>query len=307
LMRNPIDSEMKGSLLVLSGGVLWGVIGPFIQVMAKLGASPILISFLRMAFSFAILFVFIVAKFGIRAFRVDKKQLISAALLGLVCHGIYNVFYSIAVNETGVTVSAVLLNIAPFFTAVTAVLLFHEKMNTTKVGILMINVLGCMLAATGGRLAFHSRSMIGLLCGLGAGFCYSMTAILGKIAGERSNVFVLSTYSYLFATLFLLFYGKPWREPGILNPGILWVGFLYALIPTVIGYLLYYRGVQLIRESSKIPVIASSEMIVAGIIGILILHEHVNAVRLLGIGCVFFSILRMSKRKNEEKATSVSG
>lgn len=297
MMRGKDDEELKGILLVLLSGILWGFIGPFIQIMSEIGASPILISFLRMSFSFVILFSFIVIKYGVKAFKVDKKQFISSALLGLICHGIYNFFYSIAVNESGVTISAVLLNIAPFFTAITAVIIFHEKMTRFKIVALVVNVLGCMLAATGGQLDFSSQSVIGLLCGLGAGLCYSMTAILGKIAGERGNVLVLSTYSYLFATLFLLVYGIPWKETEFLNPSILLTGFFYALIPTVIAYILYYKGIRLIRESSKVPVIASSEMVVAGVFGILIFKEKMTIVNLFGIGCVLISIIMINKKE----------
>lgn len=291
------NTELCGSALVLAGGAMWGIIGPFIQIMSGLGASPLLISFFRMAFSFLILFIFVLIKYGINALKVNKIQLFSAALLGLLCHGIYNAFYSIAVKEAGVTISAVLLNIAPLFTAIFAVSLFHEKMTKLKVVALSVNVCGCILAATGGKIDFTTFSVIGVVCGLGAGFCYSLTAILGKIAGEEGNVFVFSTYSYFFAMLFLLVFGKPWNEIAIVNNKLLLTGFLYALFPTVIAYLLYYKGVQLMKESSKVPVIASIEMIVAGIFGVLLFRERINTFSMVGIACVFISIVLMNKEK----------
>lgn len=63
MMKSKFDVELKGSIYILASGILWGIIGPFIRIMSELGASPMLISFLRMGFSFVILFLFIIAKY----------------------------------------------------------------------------------------------------------------------------------------------------------------------------------------------------------------------------------------------------
>ena len=292
------NRELKGTLLILLCGILWGIIGPFIQAMTMLGANALLISFLRMFFSFVILVIYVIKVYGLKAMKMGKRQLLASALLGIICHGIYNIFYSMAVNEIGVTIGAVLLNVAPFFTAFMSMLLFHESMTRTKVIALVVNVLGCTLAATGGEVDLKKISLIGILFGVAAGFCYSMTAILSKIAGNSGNVFIISTYSYFFAALFLAIYGQPWKERLITGPKVLVVGFLYALIPTVIAYLLYYRGVQLIRESSKVPVIASVEMLVAGILGVAMFHEKLNYFNLFGIALLLLSIVLMNTKKD---------
>ena len=114
--------QNRGAALVFITGCLWGSIGLFIRLMSDAGASVAAISFLRMAFAFIILAIVTVARSGISAFRVSGRTLLFSAALGLVCHGVYNVFYSWAVTLAGVTVSAVLLRIAPVFTAIISVL-----------------------------------------------------------------------------------------------------------------------------------------------------------------------------------------
>ena len=290
LRRNTLE---QGTVMVFIAGVLWGSIGLFIHLMSEAGASAATISFLRMAFAFGILFSITAASSGISAFRVSRKTLFCSAALGLVCHGIYNVFYSWAVTMIGVTVSAVLLNIAPVFTAIISVLLFHEKMTLRKGIALVVNVVGCVLAATGGHFADAPLSFVGILCGVAAGLCYALTAILGRLAGEGSNPFVISTYSYFFAALFLAIFQRPWAERIVITPSIAGLGFLYALIPTAIGYLLYYQGVQRIRESSKVPVIASVETVTAALLGVLVLGEQLSLIHYLGIAVVLLSIVLM--------------
>lgn len=284
------NNEFKGYLLVFIGGILWGTIGPFIRIMEYNNSSSSLTSFLRMAFAFIILLVITIAKYGFRSLKIDKKSLLFCAILGLICHGIYNVFYSIAVTFTGVTISAVLLNVAPVFTAMMSGLLFKEKITKIKAVALIINILGCIFAATGGKIDASMLSIAGILCGLGAGFCYSITAIIGRFIGEKSNTFVISTYSYMFATIFLIIFTNPCETPAVLNIYVLTTGFLYALIPTAVAYIFYYKGVQLITEISRVPIIASVETAIAAIIGIAAFHEKINALNLFGILLVMASI-----------------
>ncbi len=285
----------QGAVWVLIAGCLWGSIGLFIQWMSDAGASAATISFLRMAFAFLILLVITLIRSGVGAFFINKRALFFSAALGLICHGAYNVFYSWAVVQTGVTISAVLLNVAPVFTALLSAALFREPVTSRKCIALLINVAGCVLAATGGQFTAASLSLSGILFGVAAGLCYALTAIFGKLAGERSDPFVISTYSYFFAALFLAFSLEPQALQDAMTPRIVGLGFLYALLPTAIGYLFYYRGVQQITESSRVPVLASMETVVAALLGGLVLGERLSPLHYLGIVIVMASIGLMQR------------
>ncbi len=294
--KNP---ERIGYILIFAAGALWGTIGLFVKQMAAGGADALMISFLRVMFAFAIMLLFTVVKGGRKALAVGKRTLIFSILLGMVCHGVYNIFYSYAVTISGVTVSAVLLNIAPVFTFLVSARCFSEKANEKKIIALVVNIAGCILTATGGKLDFDAAAITGILCGVGAGFCYGMTAIFGRFANEDSDPLAVSTYSYLFAALLLLIPARPWKLVHVTAPGsVVFYGILFALIPTAIGYVLYYYGLQRVKESSKVPVIASVETVAAAILGIVIYMEKVNPVSLAGIVIVLLSIyiLAMSSR-----------
>lgn len=291
------NQEFAGYLFVFIAGALWGTIGFFIKQMQACGADSLLISFLRVLFAFFLMFVITWFRHGGRSFVIGKSALISSALLGIVCHGIYNIFYCYAVEHAGVTISAVLLNVAPVFTFLVSAVCFAEKANRKKIAALIINVLGCTLAATGGRLDTGTVAVTGILCGVGAGICYGMTAIFGRLAAENTDPFVMSCYSYLFAALLLFVPAKPWQEVSLLmNPNLLLYGGLLALIPTAIGYVLYYYGLQRIKESSKVPVIASVETVVAAVIGIVVYQEAIGWMNLIGVAAVLGSIYLMNRK-----------
>mgnify|MGYP006870774545 CR=1 FL=1 len=61
--------------------------------------------------------------------KVTPKIMVYCALLGLICHGIYNIFYSLAVTSIGVSLSAVLLNVATVFTAVFSASSFRNRLH----------------------------------------------------------------------------------------------------------------------------------------------------------------------------------
>lgn len=291
--------EYSGYALVFIAGALWGTIGLFVKQMQANGASALQISFLRVAFAFVLMFVITLLKNGRKSFVVSKKALFYSMLLGVVCHGIYNIFYCYAVMLAGVTISAVLLNVAPVFTFLVSAICFSEKADLRKMIALVINIVGCILAATGGKIDVATVALTGLLCGVGAGICYGMTAIFGRYAAENTDPFVMSTYSYLFAALLLLIPSTPWKDISVLtNNKVLWYGFLLALIPTAIAYVIYYYGLQQITESSKAPVIASVETVVAAVLGIMVYRETIGQFHILGIIAVLFSIYLMNQKQS---------
>lgn len=289
--------ERIGCLQIFGAGVLWGSIGLFIRFMEEAGAGAGWISFLRVAFAGGIMLLLVLFRKGTVSLRVSGRELLLCAMLGLICHGIYNIFYSIAVVRAGVALSAVLLNIAPLFTALFSALLFKERISWGKALALCINVIGCSLAVTGGKLDPASISVLGLACGLGAGLCYAMTAIIGRFAGETTDTFVISTYSYLFAAAFLLLWIWLRGTRCLFTAPVMGWGILYALIPTALGYVLYYQGLQKMTEISKVPVIASVECVVAILWGVLLFRESMGMGNYLGVALIFCSLVLMNRKK----------
>ena len=300
---NRTRSERTGAGMILGAGILWGPIGLFVKQLNACGASPELTSFLRVSLAGVIMAVLGICKKGTGCFRIGRKALLACALLGIVCHGVYNVLRSVAILRVGVAVSTVLLNVAPVVTLLCSASLFGEKLTAGKYAAVALCVCGCVLASVSGDLSAASVSIIGLLCAIGSGLCYGMTAIFGKLAGEGEDPITISIYSYLFAALFLGLWMQPWNGLPAVNREILAWSALYALIPTALGYLLYYRGVQLMRDPGRVPVIASVETVVAVVLGGAVYGEALSAARMCGIALVLGAILLMNTtRKVRVKA-----
>ncbi|MEZ3487328.1 MAG: DMT family transporter [Lachnospiraceae bacterium] len=290
-----MKTEFRSYVCIFIAGSLWGTIGLFVKLMEQAGSTSSYTSFLRMGLGLILLVIITLAKDGPKAFRIGKGTLLSCILLGFICQAIYNLAYSNAVNTIGVSLSSVLLYTSPIFTSVISFLFFHEKLGRRKLFALLINIIGCTLTVTGGNFNGLSFAASGLLFGIAAGFCYSLAPIFGRLAADEGSPFAVSTYNFLFATIFLAIFTHPWTTvSNPLNLKVLAIGVGFALVPTALGYIFYFSGLKNITESSKVPVVASIETVVATIIGILVFHENLRLGNILGIVCVLGSIAIMN-------------
>lgn len=278
-------------------GILWGTIGIFVKGLSSLGADGTLTAFMRMFFAFVIILSISLVKHGRKIILHDKAALMYCVLLGLVSNGLFNVFYTSSIRINGMGIASVLLYTAPVFTAIASAIIFREKFSALKISALAVNIIGCILTVTGGNLSGENLSLTGILAGLGSGFGYGMAAVIGRLAGERTDSLTVSVYSYFSALMFLVIFMRPDIYLALSEPKILGLGFLYGLIPTALAYLVYYNALKVINDTSKVPVIASVEPVTAVLIGTLIYNEQIGTANLVGVAVVMISIIIMAKAK----------
>ena len=296
-----MDKTVHKYALIMLSGILWGTIGLFVKVLDAKGSTSEYTTFMRMTFAFLLLLTISLVKEGPGAFRIGRRTLLSCALLGFVSMSLNNLCYTNAVNRLGMSLAAAILYMAPIFTSIQSKLLFHENIGRNKLIALAFNVLGCVLAATGGKLSLEGVSVVGLLFGIGAAFAYSTQNIFGRLATDEASPFVVATYNFFFAAVFTLAVARPFagmNDP--FDPQILMWGLLFGLIPTTIAYLLYFAGIQGLKETSKVPVFCSLELVVATMLGGLLFNEELPPASLLGTVLILISIMLMN-RKTAEK------
>lgn len=134
------------------------------------------------------------------------------------------------------------------------------------------------------------------LIGIGAGFTYAMTAVIGRIAmQEESSPFAVATYNLFFGCLFIALVRHPWTTVDApFNARLLLYGLLFGLIATALAYSIYFSGLSKITETGKVPVVALIELVVATIIGVFAFSESTTIIKIVGIVLVLLSILLFS-------------
>lgn len=292
-----MDGNIRKYALIMLSGILWGTIGLFVKVLDAKGSTSEYTTFMRMFFAFLLLLAITLAKEGTASFRIGRNTLISCALLGFVSMSLNNLCYTNAVNRLGMSLAAAILYMAPIFTSIQSKLFFHEKVGRNKLIALAFNVIGCVLAATGGRLSLEGVSVIGLLFGIGAAFAYSTQNIFGRLATDEASPFVVATYNFFFAAAFTLVVARPFSTiDDPFEPQLLIWGLLFGLIPTTIAYLLYFAGIQGLTETSKVPVFCSLELVVATVLGAVLFSENLPPASLAGTALILVSIMLMNRK-----------
>lgn len=299
-------SQKIGYLQVFAAGCLWGTIGLFVTVLSDMGADGALISLLRILSACVMMFFIVLFRCGgFKAFRISRQVLILTLLMGLFCQAIYNLCYSQAIQIAGVATAAVLLYTAPVFVFLMAVLFFKEPVTAKKLAALALNILGCALTVTGGHFSALSFAGLGVMMGLLSGFFYGLSTVFSKMAANKAHPYVISFYSFLFASVFLLMLHPPQTlAGGALDLPMLLVGAAYGFVATVLAYAIYMTGLAKPVETSRVPVIASVETVVAALLGTLVFSESMGIWKAFGIGLVFVSILVMNMPGHTAKEKS---
>lgn len=116
----------------------------------------------------------------------------------------FNIAYFMTIEQTTLSVAAILLYTAPCFVMVMSALLFHEKVTRTKGAALVLALFGC--ACTTG--IFHgvggSVPAFGIFTGIASGFCYALYSIFGHIALKKYGTVTVTAYTFLVAAVSLL-------------------------------------------------------------------------------------------------------
>ena len=282
--------EMTAYVLLLLAGICWGTSGIFVNLLGSYGLSSSAISCCRVMPAFLFLFGAAVIVCGRDLFRIDRRSLLYCLLLGIICQCMFNMCYTSAIRSIGMSFSAVILYLAPALTALESAFFFREKITSGKTLALSVTILGCALTVTGGHPGEGVLPAAGILAGLGAAVCYSLAAVFGRAASGNVNPLVSTTWTFFFASAFMMVSVHPVQELRALPPAGWLVVFGYAAIPTAAAYLLYFSGVKRVKEVGIVPVITAVEPVTAALLGAMVFQEELHAANTAGIGLVILSM-----------------
>ncbi|HEX9035549.1 MAG TPA: DMT family transporter [Ktedonobacterales bacterium] len=244
--------------------------------------------------------------------RASALTLAALTLLGFVLNKALE-YYGLALS----TASDVALLIATesMFTALISWTLLRERVSVTRVCALILGLLGVYLIVERGLTpglgsGASSLRIMGDLLVIGSLVLESGYTTLGKRALERMPP-LLFTAATLTGSLFV------WIPAGALDimrgglPHLTiagWLATLYmALVATVAGYWLWFRGLAVADASTAAPTLFIQPLLGAAL-GVWLLRDSVNWATWTGGGLVFASLVLIAlyERASRRKAHSES-
>ena len=285
-------------LCIIIAAVLWGIIGLFTKSMGAIGLTAVQITFLRCAVAGAAIWVVLAVR-DRSLLKIRLKDIWIFLGTGILSISFFNILYFTSIEETSLSVAAMLLYTAPCFVMLFSALFFKEKITKFKIAGLILAAAGCYLI-TMPSIAGSKFSFFGVITGIGSGVCYALYSIFGNVAVKRYSTGTILAYTFLFATLFLIPLCGEWHlEPGSdfklfgLSIGI---GIVAAALP----YYFYTKGLKTIKPVGA-SVIAFIEPVVATLVGMAFFAEKMTFPALIGIILIFAStvIISISLRNGE--------
>lgn len=277
-------------LYILIGASLWGIIGVFVTYLYELGFTPTQVVSIRTLTASCFLVVYVIIKdrklLKIKVF--DSKYFIGTGIFSIV---LFNWCLFHAIQETSISIAAILLYTAPAFVTILSRIFFKEWLTPRKISALMITFVGCSLVIGIIPNTTDSITLYGFILGLGSGLFYALYSIFGKFALAKYDSLTVTVYTFLFAAMAITPFSGLWFVfPLFLNLEVWLYVIGLGFLSTMLAYTLYTKGLHRV-ESSRASIIATVEPVVASLLSFLVFDEKLIFWQYLGIILVITAVI----------------
>ena len=146
-----------------------------------------------------------------------------------------------------------------------------------------------------------SVSAVGLLLGVGAGFCYATYTVFAHYGLAHYDSYTMIYWTFLVAGLGSVFFADiPALLPVFRQPQGIIGGICVVVVATVLPYIFYTKGLEGV-ESGRASIITNIEPVVETLVGITVFHEALTVWTVLGVGCVIGCVALLAREGRHER------
>ena len=285
-----VSMSARGVALVLTATTLWGASGLFMHELIGYGLPPIQLVYYSNALTFVLLWGGLLV-FAPRYLQAPLRSL--PALLGVgLCSGVLSfVLYTMAVDLVGVGMAILLNYTSPAWVTLLAWRFLGEQVGTRRLLALASAFLGCALLARVYDPRALGVSVPGILLGLASGITWALVQVLGKRVLENHHPLTLGAYSTLLGTFVLLPFQSAPLPVGVEARAWPWL-LVLVIGPSLVGPLAFYAGLRLL-QAGVVSLLAISEVLIGVLLGVLVVHESMDAPQAVGALLVGASVLSL--------------
>lgn len=286
-MAGGMEQKAKGYALVLTSALMWGAIPLFTRYLYATGLGPLDVASVRSYLAAGMSVVLLLALGDLRNFK--PRDLPFYILYSLLAMSGTFIAYASAVEQLPIAMASVLLYTAPVFVNVLNRVLYQVPFTREKVFSLVLTLAGCALVVRMYDPASLRGEAPGILLGIAAGLCYSMTTVMGTKALEKnpSRCNGLLTLALSFLPFLAV------RPPAVvaqLEPLQLLFAVGLSIVCTVVPYLLYQVGLGCGIDGGNASIAATAEIVAATTYNVVAFGDVVEPLQVLGMAIVFAGV-----------------
>jgi len=295
-----VRSPIRGTLYALLAAALFGVNGSLSKVVIAAGLTAQQVTVMRLAMT-VVLSAIGVLIVGRRHFAVTRRDLFGLALLGVGGLAMVQWLYAAAISMLPVGVALLFEYTAVILVALTAWLVFGEKIASRLWWAIGAVVVGLAVVA---QVWDSHLSPLGVAAGLGAAVAFAFYFLAGEKVVTQRHPLAVSFWASVFATAFWAIFSQWWRiDASLFTRHTSLTGALDQVAPPlwlpllgmlVLGgfapFVLLFMALRH-ASASAVGVTASSEVLFAFAVAWIWLGETLTPLQLGGAAVVFAGIV----------------
>ena len=282
---------MSGYIYALISVFTWGTVFVISRFVISRGIiEPFALAFWRFFWSSIFLLFFLKFDFK-KLIKILKSDFMTFFFLSLTGIYLMSTFIFISLKNTPASISSILMNSNPIFVFLISLIFLKEKFSTIKLIGIIAGFIGCSFVIKGDFYIFTLRNIsLSTIYSIFSAISWAIYTILGekptKKYGAIETTFIASLIGsiFLFLTCLLLklnIWGR--NLTGFLS------GIYLGIIPTGIGFTLWFKALNYIKPSSLAPFQYLTPLITL-LLSTLLLKEKISFTSILGMFLIFISI-----------------
>lgn len=293
---------VKGILLALLAGILWGITGPLGQFLFdEKTITPEWLVTCRLIVSGIVILLgmFVKRRWEIFTIWKDKKDAVHMVIYSVA--GMMAVQYSffVAVEASNGGTATVLQYTNPVMIILYLALFQKVRPKSKEVAAVLLALAGIFLLSTNGNLHTLVITPKGLFMGLLCAVFTCFYSMLPRRLMEKYDEVMVCGWSMFIGGIVLAIWKNPW-EVGAGADYQVWGLFgMLVLFGTVIPFIASLKAIMLAGPMYA-NVLASIEPVVASFLTFLFLGTTFGGFKILGFGCIILTIVMLSLNKKVE-------
>lgn len=293
---------LRGYIYIMIAVLFWGVSATVAKYLFTHNIDTLIIVQTRSSLAFLLLFAyFVLVKRSMLKIRL--RDLGSLLMLGVIGIATTNFLYYYTVKETTVATAILIQYTAPVMVTLYATFFHEERFTRIKLFALVLSMIGCFLAVSGGDVTAIRIQGLGLITGIGSAVTFAFMVIMSKHILRRYPNWTMLIYAFGFAMLFWLCINTP---ADIISQGYTvrdWgIFLLFSVCSILIPYSFFSAGLHLV-QASRASIVSTLEPVVAIVSAYLIIGEKLNFVQVVGAITVIIAVSLLEIRREEQEQT----
>lgn len=288
------DAQLRGKLLVIASGLLFGTVGVFVE---EAGQHPLTTVWFRCAFGAVALLLWCWLSGGLSQLRLQGSAWRLVFITGCLMVLMWGLFFA-AILRTSIAVATVVFHIQPLLVMTFGAWWLRERVTPLQWSMSLLALLGLTLA-TGlfnSAQAVHTGSssyLLGILLCLGGALTYAIVTMIAKTNRSVTPV-ALVTWQCIVGTVLLAWW--PWFHGWPAQASSMsWLAGI-GVIHTGLAYALVYSGMAKL-STGKIAALQFVYPATAVLVDWLVYGRTLSALQLLGVAAMVVAIGVVSRAK----------